>query len=604
MELTGIVESDADSTLSDDVSQLKFMVSFLDNFKEKESMWQRLKNGLPEITQDTVKEVEKNIDFRTDYKELRKLEKSIKEINLNISEIARKIEEYGVIREIKLSKSDLKFARTEILIGRLQRDHIVQVENNKKIYMERLTDHDHPIVAIFYLKKDMEEVEKTISELNFHRIAFPRDKTPLDKIKKLKEEIKKSEEKIESYNDDIKKKFLCQKFNYEVLLDIYENRSTLEIESKKTGRTKYLSIISGWIPYSCKDEIVKLLKKDRQRCYIEFFKPQKNDEPPVILKNGPFSNSFEVVTNLYGTPSYDWVDPTPYLAPFFALFFGLCLTDAGYGFIVAGLCLWSIKKLKLAAGAKKFMFLLFWGGVASIITGALTGGWFGNAFSNIKVIDNLKIIDPLKKPQYFLYFSVLLGYIHVIFGMILSLIQNIKTGFIKAALYEELPWLVILLSIPVYFMGGIFNGIGKISISAGIAGVVLFSGYKSRNIFARLGAGLYNLYGGTDYVKDMISYSRLFALGMGTGILAMAINEMSAQAAQIPIIGYFLVVFILIGGHIFNIAMNVLSSYVHSSRLQYVEFFTKFFKGGGKSFSPFTWKNNKVSLIGGSLWKE
>lgn len=601
MELINVEDctgSDGASSITDSVLQSGFIVNLLDSFEEKESMWQRLKKGLPEIKRDKIKDIEKDIDISSDYEELRELEKSIKQANSDIAEVLRRIEELETIKEVNISKADIEFSRIHVLTGRVEKEILAQLEKNKDIYVEKFAGDERTAAVIFYLKKD---VEKTVQELNIHKIELPLDRTPMEKIKELKEELKKLGEKIESYNNDIKRKFLEKKFKYEILRDVYENRRSLELESGKTGRTKYLSIISGWIPGLLKGEITGLLKKDYPQCHIEFSKPDKNEKPPVILKNGGFSDAFEVVTNLYGTPSYNWIDPTPYMAPFFALFFGLCLTDAGYGLIIAGLCIWAIKNLKLTKGLKKFMFLLLWGGAASVVTGALTGGWFGNAFSNIKVIDNLKIIDPLKKPEIFLYFSVMLGYIQVIFGIILSFIQNFKSGDVKAALFEELPWLVILLSIPLYFAGGLFNSISRALIPAGLAGVVLLSGHKNKNIFARIGAGLYKLYSGTDYFKDMISYSRLFALGMGTAILGMAVNEMAVQASGIRVlglpVGYLILAVVFIGGHIFNIVMSMLSAYIHTSRLQYVEFFKWFFKGGGRSFSPFSWKNRRVSLI-------
>jgi V/A-type H+-transporting ATPase subunit I len=256
-----------------------------------------------------------------------------------------------------------------------------------------------------------------------------------------------------------------------------------------------------------------------------------------------------------------------------------------------------LKKLKMNKGLSKFIRLLLWGAIASIAAGILTGGWFGNVLSKYPFINRIKIIDPLEKPQYFLYFSVILGYVQVIFGVMLSMIQNLKTGRKTTAVFEEVPWLLILLGIPLIFTGGIFSKTAWVMIYTGIFGVIFFSGHASRSLPARIASGLYNLYGGTDYFKDMISYSRLFALGMGTAILAMAVNEMSVQAAGIPVVGYLIFIAVFVGGHIFNIVMSLLSSYIHTSRLQYVEFFTKFFKGGGRRFMPFSCKQKKFILI-------
>jgi V/A-type H+-transporting ATPase subunit I len=152
--------------------------------------------------------------------------------------------------------------------------------------------------------------------------------------------------------------------------------------------------------------------------------------------------------------------------------------------------------------------------------------------------------------------------------------------------------------VPLYFAGGIFSYLGKYLAFGGLAAVIFLSGHQSKSLPGKFFSGLYNLYGGTDYLKDMISYSRLFALGMGTGILAMAINEITKFAVDgFGWLGYIAAPFILLIGHlVINLMMSSLSAYVHTSRLQYVEFFTKFFKGGGKAFSPFSWKKKRVDI--------
>ncbi|MDA3793306.1 MAG: hypothetical protein PF545_06620, partial [Elusimicrobia bacterium] len=247
---------------------------------------------------------------------------------------------------------------------------------------------------------------------------------------------------------------------------------------------------------------------------------------------------------------------------------------------------------------RKFIKMMRWGGVASVVAGALTGSWFGNALTGVTVFEKLKIYDPLKRPEFFLYFSVRLGYIQVLFGLFLSAGQKFVSGDIKSSIYEDMPWIIILLAVPLYFVGGVFQYLGKYLAYGGLAAVVFLSGFKSKSMAGKFFSGLYNLYGGTDYLKDMISYSRLFALGMGTGILAMAINEITKFGVDsFGWIGYIAAPFILIIGHlIINLLMSSLSAYVHTSRLQYVEFFTKFFKGGGRAFSPFSWRKKRVDI--------
>jgi V/A-type H+-transporting ATPase subunit I len=599
MELISIRDKDEsidEIPLTDNSLQLGFMVEFLAKYKQKESAWKKLKEGLPEIDAERLAHIEESIDINADYDRLRELDKSIKDAKSSITENYRKIAELEIVKDITVSGNDIELKKVGVIIGKIEKNLQSRLDDQEEIYYELLIDSEHPVFALYYLKKNEESVKKICHELNVHKIDLPEKISPGEKIESLRNDISELKHKIQSFNDDVVAEFIGKISEYEILLDVHENKRALSEERAKTGSTKYLSIISGWIPGYLKDEFVELLSKTCPHAHYEFLEPHKNERPPVLLKNDSFTDSFEIVTDLYGTPDYKWVDPTPFVAPFFAFFFGLCLTDAGYGLILGALCMWAIKKLKLTKGVRRFMLLLFWGSAASVVTGALTGGWFGNVFSGIEIFNKIKILDPLEKPQYFLYFSVLLGYIHVILGILISLTKNVSMGNIKTAIYEELPWVVILAAIPVCFIPGIEN-VGKIAILTGLVWVVLFSGHANKNIVGRIATGLYGVYGGTDYFKDMISYSRLFALGMGTAILGMAVNEMSVQASALPVIGYALMIVVFIGGHIFNIVMSVLSAYIHTSRLQYVEFFTKFFKGGGSSFSPFAWKHKRVKFV-------
>lgn len=602
MELIGINEGhgkDKDLPIEDTVSKLKFIVDFIECFGEKESFWKTLKEGPATVTSRQLEEIENRVDVENDYKKLRRIDKNNKQAGLDIEELNRQIENLEIVKNMDLTRQELYSDRTEIVLTKIDEKHLPQIRKIENLYIELIDDNEEPLVALIYLKEYADKIKRILSQWSFQKIELPDNMTPLNRINGLKKRIGILRSGIDKHISSINRNFFPGIFDYRVLLDVYENRSNLNIESRKTDKTLYMSIISGWIPSSLKNKLGVLLNRDFPSSYLEFYEPDKKDTPPVILKNGTFSKSFEVITDLYGTPAYDWIDPTPYVAPFFALFFGICITDAGYGMIIAGSCIWALVRLKLGNGAKKFITMLMWGGFVSIVTGALTGGWFGNAAANIKIFNSLKIIDPLEKPQYFLYFSILLGYIQVVFGVLLSTVMNFKTHNIKAAVFEEIPWLMILLAIPVYFAGGLFILLGKFLFFAGISMVLFFSGHESKNIFARIGTGLYNLYGGTDYLKDMISYSRLFALGMGTGILAMAINEISKFAVELlGIMGYVIMPVILISGHlIINLLMSTLSAYVHSSRLLYVEFFSKFFKGGGRSFAPLIWKGKSVILI-------
>jgi V/A-type H+-transporting ATPase subunit I len=328
----------------------------------------------------------------------------------------------------------------------------------------------------------------------------------------------------------------------------------------------------------------------------------KGEVPPVEIENSAAIRPFETITRLYGMPAVSDVDPTVFLAPFFALFFGLCLTDAAYGIILAGISWWLIRKLQ---GDKKALIMFMICAMMSIIAGALTGSWFSDASTTIltessgfyKSINGLResimLFDPMKDPMTFFKIALTLGYVQILFGICIAFFNNIRLKDYATAIFNHLTWFILLNSLLLLGLskGGVISPvIAKIcSPVAIIVAVVifLFSERKS-GMAGRIGGGLFAVFGAVFYFGDILSYVRLMALGMVTAGLGMAINILVRllMDIEVPVVGFVLGAILFVGGHLFNLAMSVLSSFVHSLRLQFVEFFPKFLEGGGKDFKP------------------
>jgi len=448
-------------------------------------------------------------------------------------------------------------------------------------------------VVVICLNEQRVEVDKVLRSADFKPFSFEsmegkvgqllsENKQKLDEAAKQKG---KQEEKARMLSEHILK--------LQILFDHYNNLYSREQTHGSAPATSHVLLFEGWTRRKDLGRLKEVVAGFKASNITEIA-PLEGEEPPVEIENSRLVRPFEVVTRLYGMPRYFEVDPTSVLAPFFAIFFGLCLTDAGYGIIIIIMSLFFIRKMQ---GDKKLMRLLVLCGVLTIVAGALTGGWFGDGVQQFvpslgPVRDKLMWFDPLKEPLVFFKMSIVLGYIQIIFGLLVSFVHFLRRREYAAAVIDKLTWLLMLNSLVVFAFSkmGVLPGwlvgvcIWIIMLSAGS---ILFFSHREGPIGARIGMGFYNLFSAVFYVGDVLSYLRLMALGMVTAGLAMAINVIAKLVIDLPYgIGVVLAVLMLVALHGFNMAINALGAFVHTLRLQYAEFFPKFFAGGGRGFEP------------------
>ncbi len=330
------------------------------------------------------------------------------------------------------------------------------------------------------------------------------------------------------------------------------------------------------------------------------FEHAEDDKPPILLKNSRLNRPFEIITSLYGMPDPKEFDPTPFYAFFYLIFFGTCLTDAGYGVVLTILLLFIVIRFRHSFGKNKIVHVLLLGSICTIFLGAITGGWFGDLLPRLPEGSWLKnlgnsiiVLDPLKDTIKFMLFCIAIGVLQINVGMLVGFAKLVKNKENREA-FVKMLWIffinIAIVLVTEYMSPGTLPPVLlKVCIGIILAaslGIVLFS-QPEGSFFARIAWGFYNLYGCTGFLGDILSYLRLLALGLSTGIIASVVNLVAVMVGQVPYVGFVLAAMVFIGGHAFNIVINALGAFVHTTRLQYVEFFTKFYDGTGRPFKPF-----------------
>lgn len=353
-----------------------------------------------------------------------------------------------------------------------------------------------------------------------------------------------------------------------------------------------LMLLQGWAPAERIGEIERFL--ETKEVYYEVADPTPEDDVPILLDNKGFFRLFEPIMRLYMLPKYNELDLTPFFAPFFMLFFGLCLGDSGYGlFMLLAVTIYRLVAKNISASMKPILTLVQLLGASTMVCGLLTGTCFGFNLYDIQLplFQSLKEAISLDNQQMF-NLSLILGGVQIIFGMILKAVnQTIQFGFKYAV--ATIGWLFILVSTAIAFAAPGFMPMGgTIHLVFLVIGVLMAYLYNSpgKNVFINIGLGLWDSYNmATGLLGDVLSYVRLFALGLSGGILASVFNSLAVEMSPDNVIaGPIVMVLIFVIGHAINMFMNVLGAMVHPMRLTFVEFFKNSgYEGGGKEYKPF-----------------
>ena len=469
-------------------------------------------------------------------------------------------------------------------------------------------DRDFTYLAVVCLAAEVQAVEEALRAGGFSKPAQAVDKIPARYREELQEETEAALEEVKRLKSEITN-LAGHRQNLRLVSDYYRMRAEKYGVLGKLPQTTNTFALSGYVPAKDARKIADEFA-DKYDAAVELEEIGEEEEAPVLLKNNYFAESGEGVLASFGLPGKGEVDPTMIMTVFYVFLFGIMLSDAAYGLIVAAACgALLVKFPRMSLNMKKSIRLFFWCGLSTLFWGVMFGGYFGDAISVISSTFFGKEVSipplwfaPLDEPMRMLVWSMLFGLIHLYTGLFVKAYMYIRDGKILDAVCDVGFWLLlitglVLILMPTEIFASIsqmtfvfpepLNMLAKGMAIVGAVGILLMSGRDKKNHWGlRIALGAYDLYGITSWLSDILSYSRLLALGLATGVIASVFNQMGSMFGS-GIIGAILFIIVFVIGHIFNIAINLLGAYVHTCRLQYVEFFGKFYEGGGREFHPF-----------------
>ena len=542
-------------------------------------------------------------------------EKNILEFDEKIEQISNEINSLNYLKSYNIKISDIGISEYVIIkAGKTANLQFLENEVNKldkaTIFSKKLgtkKEIEWSVVLVAHIS-ELEKIEKICRE---HLTEFELSKnnyTPFEALKSKK--IEKNN--IIKEKNQIKNKLV--KFSNQQLDELLALREQIKLEKmrreipKNFSKTDATFLIKGWILEKDEEKLDSLVKNVSDDHIISSFeKPSVNpDKPPTHIELPKWAGSFKTLLELFAIPKYNEINPSIIMGIFFILFFGIMLGDMGYGLIILFLSLFAYFKFKkFNTMIKDWAFLGFWIGLTTVFVGFLTNSFFGDLFSRFilnnpsQALYNLTLfginfpVEPIRDPLTILMVALILGLIHLNTGIILAIYQCYKNNEIKNLFTKHFSWILLQIG-----GGGL---IGDLLLHIWTLGSIVFYLFI---IFVVIGiilllldAGPLGLFDVTGFIGDWLSYARLLALGLGTTGMALAFNVVAQIIPDmIPFIGFILVPIILVVTHIANLGIQALGAGVHSLRLQYVEFFNRFYEGGGKKFKPFAMKRKYTKI--------
>ena len=603
--VTKYVNNEELTHIDERLYQLSNAISLIKKYDERKTRLRDVIHGNENYTFDELAKKALTYDWKKVSSELNKIGTQYSQIKSEISKKYMRYDEIDLWERLDVNPKELKnLKKVNTFLGtvpiKLKGTFIDGISELDKTYYEELKIVKDEVYYLVISSIDESEKEKlaevfrnssfTVENLDID--AVPQDyKNGLQKeISELKKEKRRLKAQIKTYSEDLT--------DLQAVYEYMQNKKLRIVESEKLAQTENTILIKGWIPTEKVSEFEKVIKDEAgDNYYLTFADADRDDATvPIKLKNGKVASTFENLTGMYAYPRYNEIDPTPLFTPFYILFFGMMGADVGYGLVLLLATMFVLKVVNLSSQMRKSIKFFFYLSFSVIFWGLLYGSYFGATIPGM-----WRLVDPASQYNDLLIGSIVFGIVHIFVGLAIKAYMLIRDGKSLEAIYDVLFWYMALIGGMLFLIFKLMNlsavvaNVSMWVMIAGMAGIVLTGGREAKGVGAKLGGGLYSLYGISSYVGDFVSYSRLMALGLSGGFIASAINMIAGMISG-SWVGMIFIPVILIAGHLFNMFLSFLGAYVHTSRLMYVEYFGKFYEGGGKPFKDFRTENKYINL--------
>ena len=622
------------------IRQIDFILNLMNTFSPEEQGFVTGLTPIPMVTsQQELNTVIKEYNLDEQYKYANELDESFRSAERVVVEIENELGELDPLRDLPFNVADFhRPVETRLVIGYLPAKSLPLLDDTidpwnrtawEEVQLEAIPgptatparstplsakEGEKRVRIVFAFRvEDSDAIRASLSSLEFDEIQLPKLSQKIsDRIDELNSSLAEYTQKVDDVSEKVKSLTHGQRITEGrrpllVLKAYWQNIKNTHLASTRGFQGRWVHVIGGYIREKDTEKFLTAMKQEFPESEVTIQDPGPDDDVPVSLSVPYLMRPMQLLVEMFGLPPYKSFDATPFLQVNFYLFFGICFSDVCYGIMLTALGAYLAAKTKAYRDVNNFTRILLYGGISSIIFGALLGSWFGDLYKPeylgegnflLRLQEIFVVLDPMEKTIVALMCALGIGVVNQFFGLILKMHGALRNKDYMGAFSDGVCWIVTLTGL-LMMVGRIFTNIpaavfntGLWLFTAGAVGLVLTQGRDIKNIFGRLAGGLVSLYGImgsygiTAFIGDTLSYCRLLALGLTTSIVAMTFNLMAGMLKGIPYVGMILFLVLLLIGHVFNFAISVLGAFVHSMRLIYVEFFGRFYEAGSRPFQP------------------